>query len=56
MPLPRCTRLVSVDVVAMYPSIPPEGERGGVAASRRALCRSGMEVGEVDWVIRLLEM
>ena len=39
----------------MYPSIPPDGERGGVEASRRALLRSGLEAGKVDWLIRLLK-
>ena len=55
-PLSKSTRLVSVDVVAMYPSIPAEGERGGVEASRRALDTSGMEAGKVEWVMKLLKV
>ena len=50
-PLADSTRLVAVDAVAMYPSIPPEG---GVAAAERALLGSGMGVQKVAWLVRLL--
>ena len=36
-PLPMQTRLVAIDAVAMYPSVPSKGPRGGVAAAERAL-------------------
>ena len=51
-PLPTSTRLLSMDVTAMYPSIPPAG---GVASSERALHRSGMAAGKVDWLVRVLK-
>ena len=46
-PLPPQTRMVTPDVTAMYPSIPPDL---GVAAAERALLGTGMEAGLVDWV------
>ena len=51
-PLPKTTRLIAIDAVAMYPSIPPEG---GVAASERALLRSVMAVNKVNWLVREIE-
>ena len=51
-PFPPQTRIVVIDAIAMYPSIPPEE---GVESSEKALTRSGLHSEEfVDWVIRLL--
>ena len=55
-PLHPLTRLVTIDAVAMYPSIPKDGEEGGVKASERALTKSGMEDGMTNWIIRLLQL
>ena len=52
-PLPQTTRLVTIDVVAMYPSIPP---REGLAAMKRALQREGMAVEKIEYLTRLTEM
>ena len=55
-PLPQQTRLVAVDAVAMYPSVPSEGPRGGVAAAEQALLSSGMNLPQVKWLVKLLKM
>ena len=52
-PLPSTTRLVTIDVVAMYPSIPP---REGVLAMRRALQQAGMSVEKVEYLVKVTEL
>ena len=52
-PLPATTRLVTMDVVAMYPSIPP---REGVAALKQALHDEGMPRDLVDFVVEATEL
>ena len=55
-PLPDNTRLISIDVCAMYPSIPAHGVSGALAASKRALLSAGNDPDLVNWLIRLLNM
>ena len=52
-PLPDNTRLISIDVCAMYPSIPAHGVSGAVAASTSALLSAGHDPDLVNWLIRL---
>ena len=52
-PLPPTTRIVTMDVVAMYPSIPP---REGVAAMKQGLLDEGMPRDLVDFVVEATEL
>jgi hypothetical protein len=52
-PQPPGTRLYTMDVIAMYPSIPSSRAPAWV---RRRCLQAGMDPGLVDWLVRAIEL
>ena len=52
-PLPDNTRMIAIDCVAMYPSIPPIE---GIAATEEALRRTGMVEAKVKYLVKVLRL